>query len=51
VFARVRFVGRGSGVEMIQPITGVFTFRGGKVATARYYVEQREALEAVGLSE
>jgi ketosteroid isomerase-like protein len=47
----MRFVGRGSGVEMIQPITGVFTFRGGKVAAARYYVDRREALEAVGLRE
>ena len=48
LFARIRFVGRGSGVEMTQPITGVFTFRGGKIATAHYYVERDEALEAVG---
>lgn len=51
LFARIRFVGRESGVEMTQPITGVFTFRGGRVAAARYYVERREALEAVGLRE
>ena len=51
LFARMRFVGRASEVEMTQPITGVFTFRGGKIATAHYYVERREALEAVGLSE
>jgi ketosteroid isomerase-like protein len=51
LFARIRFVGRGSGVEMTQPITGVFTFRGGKIATAHYYVEREEALVAVGLSE
>jgi ketosteroid isomerase-like protein len=51
VFARIRFVGRGSGVEMTQPITGVFTFRAGKIAVARYYVERQEALEAVGLRE
>ena len=51
MFARVRFVGRGSGVEMTQPITGVFSFRDGKIAVARYYVERREALEAVGLRE
>ena len=51
LFARMRFVGRASEVEMTQPITGVFTFRGGKIATARYYVERHEALEAVGLRE
>lgn len=51
LFARMRFVGRASEVEMTQPITGVFTFRGGKIATARYYVERREALEAARLSE
>jgi ketosteroid isomerase-like protein len=51
LIARIRFVGRGSGVEMVQPVTGVFTFRGGKIATAHYYVERREAFEAVGLRE
>jgi ketosteroid isomerase-like protein len=51
IVARIRFIGRGSGLEMVQPITGVFTFSGGKVATATYYVERQEALEAVGLSE
>jgi ketosteroid isomerase-like protein len=48
LFARIRFVGRQSGVEMTQPITGVFRFCGDKIAVARYYVERREALEAVG---
>src|SRR5215207_2367784 len=40
LLARIRFVGRGSGVRMVQPVTGVFTFEGGKVASARYYVER-----------
>ncbi len=49
--ARIRFVARASGVEMTQPITGVFTFRDDKIATARYYLDRAKALEAVGLSE
>ena len=49
--ASMRFVGRASGVEMTQPITGVFTFQSGKVATACYYVDRVEALEALGLTE
>ena len=51
IFARIRFVGRASGLEMTQPITGLFSFREGKIAVAHYYVERAEALEAAGLSE
>jgi ketosteroid isomerase-like protein len=51
LLARIRFVARASGVEMTQPITGVFTFRDDRIATAHYYVERSEALEAVGLRE
>ena len=51
LLARIRFVARASGLKMTQPITGVFTFRDDKIATAHYYVERSEALEAVGLSE
>ena len=48
ILAHMRFVGRASGVEMTQPISGVFTFRGEKIASARYYVDRRDALAAVG---
>ena len=51
LFGHVRTVGRGSGVDIDQPVSGVFTFRSGKIATARYYADPAEALKAVGLSE
>ena len=46
LFGRMHFVGRRSGVEMTQSITGLFTFRDGKVAAARYYIERDEAIDA-----
>ena len=51
IFARIRFVGRASGLEMTQPITGLFTFREGKIAVAQYFLDRAGALEAAGLSE
>ena len=51
MFARIRFVGRASGLEMTQAITGLFTFRNGKIAVAQYFLERAGALEAAGLSE
>ena len=50
ILAHMRFVGRASGVEMTQPISGVFTFRGEKIVSARYYVDRRDAHAAVGLA-
>ena len=51
LIARIRFVGASSGVEMVQPISGVFKFRHGKIAVAHYYVDRADALAAVGLRE
>jgi ketosteroid isomerase-like protein len=44
--------GRGSGVEVNQPIADVFTLHGGRVVRCQIgYSNRAEALEAVGLSE
>ena len=51
LLAHMRFVGRASGVDMTEEITGIFTFREGKVATAQYYVDRRDALAALGIDE
>jgi ketosteroid isomerase-like protein len=43
--------GRGSGAEVHQPFTLVWTLEAGKVVRVRSYASRREALDAVGLSE
>jgi ketosteroid isomerase-like protein len=43
--------GKGSGVEVEAEIWFVFGFRNGKIAEWRMFGAEREALEAVGLSE
>ena len=43
--------GRGSGVEVRQPITLVWTLVAGKAVRIRSYASRAEALEAVGLRE
>jgi ketosteroid isomerase-like protein len=43
--------GRGSGVEVDQRITLLWTLRDGRVARVRAYLERAEALEVAGLSE
>ena len=47
----VRFRGRGSGVEIEQPMGWVFEFKDGKFSRMLFYETPAEALEAVGLSE
>ena len=57
VVARFRYggVGSRSGADVAGPMSAstgaVFDFRGGRILRARQFVEYREALEAVGLSE
>ena len=43
--------GRGSGAEVHQPFTLVWTLRAGRVVRVRSYASRAEALEAVGLRE
>lgn len=47
----LRARGRGSGIEVHQPITLVWTLAAGKAVRIRAYLSRREALEAVGLRE
>jgi ketosteroid isomerase-like protein len=46
---RVHGRGRGSGVEVDQRLTLVWSVRDGKIARVRAYLERNQALEAVGL--
>jgi ketosteroid isomerase-like protein len=43
--------GRGSGVEVVRELTGVYRIRDGKIARERIYLDRDKALEAVGLRE
>lgn len=43
--------GKGSGIEVEQPLFSVWTLRDGKVVRHRMYHDEREALEAAGLPE
>jgi ketosteroid isomerase-like protein len=43
---RVRAKGRGSGVELDQPMLSVVWFRNGKVARMQSFLDRDEALEA-----
>ena len=51
VATRQRGRGRQSGVEVTMEFTFAFTVRGGKIAEWRIFVQQDQALEAVGLRE
>jgi ketosteroid isomerase-like protein len=51
VETRLQAVGRASGIELSDVTWNVFEVRNGKVANWRVFTEQRQALEAVGLSE
>ena len=53
VVVATRQAGRGkqSGVEVAMEFTFAFTVRGGKIAEWRIFVQQDQALEAVGLRE
>jgi ketosteroid isomerase-like protein len=48
-----RVVGRGKGsrVPISQPLGAVFTLRGARITLGEVYLDQNDALEAVGLSE
>jgi ketosteroid isomerase-like protein len=43
--------GRGSGLEMARDAAMVWTVRGDRAVSVRFYIDQAEALEAAGLSE
>ena len=47
----VRAKGKGSGIELSRPDALVCTLRSGKIEEVTYYNDQRQALEAAGLSE
>ena len=49
--ARIRTLGKASGVEVERPIGYVFQFEEGLLRRARAYLSPEEALEAVGLRE
>jgi ketosteroid isomerase-like protein len=51
VFARIRGRTARDGVLVEHSPAAVWAIRNGKVAAIRFYLERREALEAVGLSE
>jgi ketosteroid isomerase-like protein len=51
VQVQLRAVGRASGVPVNRITWNVFELRDGKVADGRVYTTEREALDAVGLSE
>lgn len=51
VTVRQRGVGKGSGIDIDQTRSQIWTFRDGKVIRFRSFVKRNEALEAVGLSE
>ena len=48
---RIRTRGEGSGVESWSPFGAVMEFKNGNATQIRSYLDAREALEAVGLSE
>jgi ketosteroid isomerase-like protein len=48
---RIIATGRGSGVELERDDASLVEFRSGKVVRIGYYNDQRQALEAAGLSE
>lgn len=48
---RMRARGRGSGLEVEQTLAHVWTLRGGKGVALDIYLDRREALQAIGLSE
>ncbi len=50
VIARIQATGKGSGVELDQRYSFVWTVRGGKLAEVAVFLN-RKALEAAGLSE
>ena len=51
VFVRAHGRGRGSGLQLDNPIAWVWTFRDGKAVRMVVYEERAEALAAVGLAE
>ena len=51
VFVRLRARGRGSGLEVNEALAHVWTLRDGKGVALDIYLDRREALEAVELSE
>ena len=47
----VRAKGKGSGIELSRPDALIATLRSGKIEAVTYYNDQRQALDAAGLSE
>jgi ketosteroid isomerase-like protein len=48
---RIQVRGKASGIELERPVAYVFEFDGGLARKVRAYLDQSEALDAVGLSE
>ena len=51
VFVHLRGRARMSGIPINEPVTHVYSYRGGQIAEMHVYPDRNEALEAVGLSE
>jgi ketosteroid isomerase-like protein len=51
VIAHNRAIARGSGMKVDQPFAYVWTVRAGKLARVEVFADERNALEAAGLSE
>jgi ketosteroid isomerase-like protein len=51
VLLRLRAQGKGSGVPVELPWAMVGTLRGGRITTTRVFLDQEEALKAMGLEE
>jgi ketosteroid isomerase-like protein len=50
VLGRIRTRGKASGIDLAGPVAYVFEFEGGLARRVRAYLDQRRALEAVGLA-
>ena len=51
VLGHIHAIGRGSGLEMETPVAWIWRLRNGQAVYMRVYLDRREALEALGLSE
>jgi ketosteroid isomerase-like protein len=51
VFVRLRGRAKMSGIPLNEPMTHVYSYRGGRIAEMHVYVDRNEALKAVGLGE
>jgi ketosteroid isomerase-like protein len=49
-FGGIRMVGRGSGIELDQPVAWLFAFRAGKIVRYQAFRDRAETLQAAGIA-